>query len=207
MNQHTINGPRILRALTLTGVATLTATLLVSPLAADDRTRPGRRAVENSRDGSDRGQRARQAEPRSHGPERRRADRHPTDHSRRNARHAYYSDARALHSKDKGHGGHGYRSQEHRRHNRGHRSHGYRYGHDTFVVPRRIGHGHHVTYRPYYHREAYYAPHSHRHTVYYFPIYTNGYWTHEPYYYCGEELYVDSHYDYGGVNFSLNLRF
>ena len=93
---------------------------------------------------------------------------------------------------DGGHGrGHG---NEHGRSN-GH-AHGDGYGpargYAGFpTVPRSIVVGQRGYYQPYYSGRVYYAPHHHYHAAYRFPVYVGGSVVYEPYYYCGDSLFVD----------------
>jgi hypothetical protein len=70
---------------------------------------------------------------------------------------------------------------------------------ERFVVPHRLRHV--DTYDRYYSGRVYFAPHRHVHLVYAFPVYTPYGVEYDPYYYCGDDLYVehpgysyDSHY-------------
>lgn len=60
---------------------------------------------------------------------------------------------------------------------------------ERFVVPHRIVHA--DAYDSYFSGRVYFAPHRHVHLVYAFPVYTPYGVEYDPYYYCGDELYVD----------------
>lgn len=88
------------------------------------------------------------------------------------------------------------------------RHHG-RYVGRAFHVPRRIVRRQFEAYNPYFHGKIYFAPHRHRHDVYYFPVRTRFGWEYRPHYYCRGELFLDTrgHVSYHGRNVSVHLDF
>ena len=61
-------------------------------------------------------------------------------------------------------------------------------------------------YRPYSRGRSYYDPHRHHHTVYVFPVRTDGGMAYLPHHYCGGELFHASA-RYGGPSVSAKLGF
>ena len=81
---------------------------------------------------------------------------------------------------------------------RGH-GQGHAYGHSNHpaygaaaypTVPRVIRVEQRGYYQPYYQGRVYYGPHNHYHVLYQFPVYVGGSVVYQPYYYCGDSLFV-----------------
>lgn len=92
-------------------------------------------------------------------------------------------------SADGGHGhGHG---NGHGDSNGHYHSNGPAHGYGAYpTVPRSIVVGQRGYYQPYYNGRVYYAPHHHYHVAYRFPVYVGGSVVYQPYYYCGDSLFV-----------------
>ena len=58
------------------------------------------------------------------------------------------------------------------------------------TVPRSIVVEQRGYYQPYYSGRVYYGPHHHYHAAYRFPVYVGGSVVYQPYYYCGDSLFV-----------------
>jgi hypothetical protein len=65
----------------------------------------------------------------------------------------------------------------------------FKHGHFK-TVPRFIATHHRAHFSPYVAGRVYYAPHHHHHVRYLFPVYVNGVIVHQPYFYCGDRLFV-----------------
>ena len=83
----------------------------------------------------------------------------------------------------------------------------YAYRARPFVVPQVIRAGYVEAYEPYYRGDAYYAPHHHVHSVYYFPVWRGGVPYYEPSYYCGGALYLGGQFSYSGPRVSVHVAF
>jgi hypothetical protein len=108
-------------------------------------------------------------------------------------------------------GGHGHGNG----HGHGHSSgHGYETGHSNGpahgyssypTVPRSIVLGQRGYYQPYYTGRVYYAPHHHDHVAYRFPVYVGGSVVYQPYYYCGDSLFVGGAVALPHLAFGINF--
>jgi hypothetical protein len=75
------------------------------------------------------------------------------------------------------------------------------------VVPTTMHRGQVEAYRPYFAGRAYHRQHGHDHAVYYFPVYRDDRYVHEPHYYCEGQRVRTSHVAYHGDNVSFRIAF
>ena len=73
------------------------------------------------------------------------------------------------------------------------------------TVPRSIVVGQRGYYQPYYSGRVYYAPHHHYHMAYRFPVYVGGSVVYQPYYYCGDSLFVGGAVALPHLAFGINF--
>ena len=73
------------------------------------------------------------------------------------------------------------------------------------TVPRSIVVGQRGYYQPYYSGRVYYAPHHHYHVAYRFPVYVGGSVVYQPYYYCGDSLFVGGAVALPHLAFGINF--
>ena len=105
-----------------------------------------------------------------------------------------------------GHGnGHGNWSGHGDGHYEGH-SNGPAHGYAAFpTVPRSIVVRERGYYQPYYSGRVFYAPHHHYHVAYRFPVYVGGSVVYQPYYYCGDSLFVGGAVTLPHLAFGINF--
>ena len=81
-------------------------------------------------------------------------------------------------------------------------AHGY---YNSQRVPRVIAVDHRAYYSPYVSGRTYYAPHHHYHARYRFPVFVGGAIQYQPYYYCGQSLFVTGVVALPHVAFGINF--
>jgi hypothetical protein len=85
-------------------------------------------------------------------------------------------------------------------------SNGAAHGYAAFpTVPRTIIVGQRGYYQPYYSGRVYYGPHHHYHAAYRFPVYVGGSVVYQPYYYCGDSLFVGGAVALPHLAFGINF--
>lgn len=100
--------------------------------------------------------------------------------------------------------------RDHRFSNNSH--HRVRYGidyqrYDRFELPRIIVRADAHRYDRFLDNDFYYRPHRHRHSVYNFPVRSDGHWVQRPYEYCDGSLFVSGRVTIERPRFSLSFGF
>ena len=104
---------------------------------------------------------------------------------------------------------HKHKHHRHHRHGEGRHVHHARHASvyaRPLYVPNVIRPAYVETYRPYYSRPVYYAPHGHTHALYTFPVLHDHVLVHESRQYCRGELFFGNGPAYG-PQFSLRIAF
>lgn len=98
--------------------------------------------------------------------------------------------------------GHGHGQHGNNGNHGNHGNHGY---YNSERVPRVIAVDHRAYYSPYVSGRTYYAPHHHYHARYRFPVFVGSAIQYQPYYYCGNSLFLNGVVTLPHLAFGINF--